>query len=152
MSSENRVQREVWLGLGILSRLFRLNSGRAWLSNLGPPGVKKLTNGCVLLEAPRPVALGLATTSGEPVVGQSDLFGWTEVVITPEMVGQVVPVVTAFETKRSKGGRASDGQINFVDQIERAGGIAGVANSLDAAMAIMRAWANRKGAKLKNLR
>lgn len=152
MALENRVQREIWLGLGILSRLFRLNSGRAWLSNLGPAGVKKLSDGSVLLQAARPIPLGLATTSGDPVVGQSDLFGWTEVVITPEMVGQVVPVVTAFETKRSKGGRASDGQINFVDQIERAGGIAGVANSLDAAMAIMRAWANRTGAKLKNLR
>lgn len=152
MALENRVQREIWLGLGILSRLFRLNSGRAWLSNLGPAGVKKLSDGSVLLQAARPIPLGLATTSGDPVVGQSDLFGWTEVVITPEMVGQVVPVVTAFETKRSKGGRASDGQINFVDQIERAGGIAGVANSLDAAMAIVRDWANRKRAKLKNLR
>lgn len=152
MASENRVQREIWVGLGVISRLFRLNSGRAWLSNLGPPGVKKLTDGSVLIQAARPIPLGLATTSGDPVEGQSDLYGWTEVVITPEMVGQVVPVVTAFETKRSKGGKASAGQINFVSQIERAGGIAGVANSLEAAMAIVRDWANRKGAKLKNLR
>lgn len=152
MASENTVQRQVWLGMGLLSRLFRLNSGRAWLSNLGPGGIKKLADGSVLLQAARPIPLGLATTSGDPVVGQSDLFGWTEVVITPEMVGLTVPVVTAFETKRSKGGKTSDGQINFVDQVNRAGGIAGVANSLDAAMAIINEWANRTRAKLKNLR
>lgn len=152
MSSEARVQREIWLGLGLLSRLFRLNSGRAWLSNLGPQSVKKLSDGSVLIPAARPIPLGLATTSGDPVVGQHDLFGWTEIEITPEMVGSVVPVVTAIETKRSKGGKTSEGQINFGDQVRNAGGIAGVANSKEAALAVIMDWVKQRRAKLKKLR
>lgn len=152
MASESSVQKAIWLNLGIVSRLFRLNSGRAWLSNLGPKGVAKLADGSVLVKAARPIALGLANTSGNPVVGQSDLCGWTEVEVTQEMVGSVVPVFTAIETKRSKGGETSDDQINFIEQVRKAGGIAGVANSADAALKIFREWANQKRAKLKNMR
>jgi hypothetical protein len=151
MASENTVQKEVWLGLGVISRLFRLNSGRAWLSGLGPKGAAKLTDGSVLLKSARPIALGLATTRGDPVLGQADLCGWTEVEITPEMVGSTVPVFTAIETKRSKGGVVSDNQINFVEQVQKAGGIAGVANSAAAAMQILHNWASQRRAKLKKL-
>lgn len=138
MASENTVQRQIWLALGAVSRMFRLNSGKAWLSGAGP--AQRLQNGSVMVPAARPVALGLAFPNGEPVVGQSDLFGWTEVTITPEMVGRKVPVVTAIETKRTKGGKASEGQINFVDQVQKAGGIAGIANSPEAALAIVDNW------------
>lgn len=146
MAAESTVQRQIWLGLGTIARLFRTNSGKAWLSGGGAP--QRLTDGSVRIPGARPVALGLALPSGDPVNGQSDLCGWTSVVITPEMVGQKVAVFTAVETKRTKGGRASQDQINFVEQVRAQGGIAGIANSLEAAKNIFDEWARRVGAKL----
>lgn len=141
MAAENTVQRQIWLALGKLGTvLFRLNSGKAWMSNLGPKGVQRLQDGSVLIKAARPVALGLAYPNGEPVVGQHDLFGWTTVTITPDMVGKTVPVVTAVDAKRSSGGRTSDDQRNFAGAISNAGGIAGIANSPEAAIAIVDNW------------
>lgn len=148
MASENTVQKTIWLGLGALSRLFRLNSGKAWLSNLGPPGVVKLADGSVLIKAARSVALGYALPTGDPVNGQSDLGGWTTVTVTPAMVGKKIAVFTAIETKRSKGGKASSDQLNFVTQVAEQGGIAGVANSLEAARKIIEQWASKIGAIL----
>jgi hypothetical protein len=148
MASEGAVQKTIWLGLGVLSRLFRLNSGKAYLSNLGPAGVQRLQDGSVLIRSARTVSLGIALPSGDPVNGQSDLAGWTSVVITPEMVGKRVAVFTAIETKRSKGGKISSDQVNFVTQVAEQGGIAGIANSLDAARKIFDEWANKIGAVL----
>lgn len=140
MSSESTVQRQIWLALGAVSRLFRLNTGRAWLSNLGPAGVQRLQDGSVLIRAARSIALGLAAPNGEPVVGVGDLPGWTSITITPEMVGRRVAVFTSIETKRSKGGRASAEQLNWVDQVQKAGGIAGIANSPETARNIYDEW------------
>lgn len=152
MASENNVQRSVWLGLGqqFLSVLFRLNTGRAWLSNLGPKGVQKLSDGSVLIKSARSIAIGFAYPNGDPVVGASDLPGWTTVEVTPEMVGQRIAVFTAIETKASDGGNKLDGQINFCDQVIAAGGISGFANSKEAAIAIVDNWLKRTGAKMIN--
>lgn len=144
MASESSVQRSAWLSLAqrVIARvtLFRANSGKAWMSNLGPKGVHRLQDGSVVIQAPRTVALGLALTSGDTVPGLSDLAGWTDVVITPEMVGRRVPVFTAIETKESGGGRKRDNQINFVQQVQQAGGIAGFASSDRQANEIIDAW------------
>jgi hypothetical protein len=148
MASESNVQKTILKGLGMVSRLFRLNSGKAWLSNLGPAGVVTLADGSKLIKAPRSIALGLTLTNGDPVVGQSDLGGWTKITITPEMVGKDVAVYTAIETKRSKGGKISSDQKNFVAQVSAQGGIAGFANSLETARKIIEDWANKIGAKL----
>ena len=148
MAAESTVQKTILLGLGAISRLFRLNSGKAYLSNLGPPGVKRLQDGSVLVKAARSISLGFAYTTGDPVNGQSDLAGWTSVVITPEMVGKRVAVFTAIETKRTKGGKASSDQVNFVTQVAEQGGIAGIANSLEVARKIIDDWANKIGAIL----
>lgn len=148
MASEGNVQKTIWLGLGVLSRLFRLNSGKGWISGLGPNGVVKLADGSVLIKAARPIALGFALPNGDPVNGQSDLGGWTKVTITPEMVGKDIAVFTAIETKRTSGGKASGDQLNFVAQVKAQGGIAGIANSLEAARKIIEDWANKIGAKL----
>ena len=88
----------------------------------------------------RPVALGLALTNGDTVPGLADLAGWTDVVITPEMVGRRIPVFTAIETKESGGGRRRENQINFVQQVQKAGGIAGFAASEQQANEIIEAW------------
>lgn len=141
MASEGVVQRQIWRDLGAaMCRLFRLNTGRAWVSNLGPKGVQNLSDGSVLIKAARSIPLGFSTTDGQPLVGASDLNGWTPVVITPEMVGHTVAVFTAIETKASKGGNKRDGQINYTDRLIADGGIAGFANSPQAALAIVNGW------------
>ena len=57
--------------------------------------------------------------------GSSDLIGWTTVEITPEMVGQKIAVFTAVELK-TENDRASKEQINFIEQVHQAGGLAGI--------------------------
>lgn len=148
MASEATIQRQIWLALGSMCRLFRVNTGKAWISNLGPKGVQHLGDGSVLITAARPIAIGFGQPNGDPLVGASDLDGWTSVIVTPEMVGKRIAVKTAIETKRTKGGRATEGQINYVDQVKRAGGIAGVANSPEAAKAIILEWLAQNCAKL----
>lgn len=143
MASEGAVQRKSWLLLGAICTLFRLNSGKAWISGAGP--AQRLTDGSVVVPAARPIALGLALTNGDPVVGQSDLFGWHKVVVTPEMVGMEVPVVTALEMKASTGGKKREGQVNFGEQIVRAGGIAGFAKSPEEALQIINDWRAQRG-------
>lgn len=126
MSSESSVQRMIWLAVGARSVMFRLNTGKAWVGN-GPP--RRNPDGSATLFGARPVALGFSLPNGDPVVGASDLIGWTPVKITAEMVGSTVAVMTAIEAKRSDGGKASSDQQNFIARLRAAGGIAGVANT-----------------------
>lgn len=137
MATESSVQRMAWAAVAATSIMFRINTGRGWLSGMGPAGVRKLTDGSVHLVAARPIALGFSRTNGDPVAGTSDLIGWTRVLITADMVGATCAVFTAIETKKSKGGKTSDDQLNFIAQVQKAGGIAGVANSPDAAKKII---------------
>lgn len=138
MAAESSVMRQVWLALARTSTLFRLNTGMAWMSNLGPKGVRKLEDGSVHILQARPISVGFSKPDGKPVVGACDLPGLTEVVITPEMVGCKVAVFTSIETKRTQGGKTSDDQKNWMSFVQRAGGIAGVANSPESAQAIVR--------------
>jgi len=78
--------------------------------------------------------------NGDTVPGLSDLTGWTEVVVTADMVGRVLPVFTSIECKASGGGRKRDNQINFLQQVQKAGGIAGFAASERQAHEIIDAW------------
>jgi hypothetical protein len=55
--------------------------------------------------------------------GSSDLIGWKTITVTPDMVGQKIAVFTAIEVK-SKRGKTSCKQQNFIDVVRRAGGIA----------------------------
>lgn len=68
--------------------------------------------------------------------GGSDLIGWTPTLVTADMVGQTVAIFTACEVKGPKG-RATEAQLNFIDQVIRAGGYAGIARSPDEAVAII---------------
>ncbi len=139
MASESSVQRSIWLASAALAGvvLFRANSGKAWLG-MGPP--RRLTDGSVVLPGARPIALGLALVSGAPVAGQGDLLGWRTITITPDMVGGQVAVFLSVECKREKGGRASEDQLHWLGAVQRAGGIAGIANSPDAAKKIITEW------------
>lgn len=150
MASENTVQRQIWLGLGAICRLFRLNTGRAWLSNLGPNGVQKLSDGSVLIKSARSIAIGFSAPNGDPIIGASDLNGWTEIEVTPAMVGHRIAVYTAIETKATNGGKKRGEQVNYCDQVDAAGGIAGFANSPEAARGIIDTWLNKFDAKKSN--
>lgn len=58
-------------------------------------------------------------------VGISDLVGFTEVDIDESMVGERLPIFTAFEVKKGRG-KASIEQENFIKFIRSKGGIGGI--------------------------
>ncbi len=60
--------------------------------------------------------------------GAGDLIGWTPVVITPDMVGQVVAVFTSVEVKTPTGRVRPDQQV-WCDAVNKAGGRGVVARS-----------------------
>lgn len=68
--------------------------------------------------------------------GSPDLVGWRTVTVTPEMVGQQLAVFCGLEVK-IPGGRIRPDQVNFLDRLRDAGGLAGVVRSEDEAVAIL---------------
>jgi hypothetical protein len=106
--SEQRIQQEIRLALSRGPvRLYRNNTGTLWDQH------------------GRPVQFGLA-------VGSADLIGWRTVTITPDMVGQQVAVFTSIEVK-SATGRLRPEQRQWLETVQAAGGIAGVARSVEDA-------------------
>lgn len=94
------------------------------------PGLRLFRNqvGALKDHAGRLVTFGLCR-------GSSDLIGYRTVTITPDMVGQRVAVFTALEVKAPGGThRVTAEQRHFLDVVEAAGGIAGVARSPEQAM------------------
>ncbi len=79
----------------------------------------------------RPVQYGVCNPGG------SDLIGWTPLRITPDMVGQTVAVFTGIEVKTPTG-KPTQHQLNFIAQVLKAGGFAGIARSPGEAVAITR--------------
>jgi hypothetical protein len=73
----------------------------------------------------RPVQFGLAK-------GSADLVGWKTVTITPDMVGREVAVFASIEVK-TQTGRPTQYQQAWLTAVEKAGGIAGVARSVEDA-------------------
>ncbi len=98
------------------SRLFRNNTGTGWVGK-----ARRTKDGGIYIDEPRPLKAGLCT-------GSSDLIGWTKKEITPDMVGKNIAIFTALEVK-TKYGKASKEQINFINQVREAGGIAGIARN-----------------------
>lgn len=99
----------------------------------------KLSNGSVRLlrnntgvlqdKNGRPVQFGLAK-------GSADLIGWKTVTVTPEMVGQQVAVFTSIEVKTPTG-RIRPEQEQWMKVVRGAGGIAGIARSVEDAEALV---------------
>ncbi len=69
--------------------------------------------------------------------GASDLLGWCQVVITPEMVGMTIAQFLAIEVKRP-GKDATDDQATFGRMVSDAGGLFGVAHSPEEAESIIK--------------
>jgi hypothetical protein len=108
MASEQQIQQEIRIACSTgNTRLFRNNTGTL-----------KDANG-------RPVQFGLCK-------GSADLIGWRTVTITPEMVGTQVAVFTSIEVKTATG-RLRPEQQQWLDAVQAAGGIAGVARSVSDA-------------------
>jgi hypothetical protein len=112
--SEQRIQQEIRLAVSKGDcRVFRNNTG-----TLRDP------NG-------RPVQFGLCK-------GSADLIGWTTRTITSEMVGQRIAVFTSIEVKTPTG-RVQPEQKQWLEAVQAAGGIAGVARSVADAEALLTA-------------
>lgn len=68
--------------------------------------------------------------AGLEVPGSSDLIGWVPVTITPDMVGKQIAVFAAPEIKK-QGGYPSKDQRHFMENVNKAGGMANVVRSND---------------------
>ena len=108
MPSEQTIQQHIRLACSTGdTRLFRNNTGTL-----------KDQHG-------RPVQFGLCK-------GSADLIGWKRVTVTPDMVGQQVAVFLSIEVKTATG-RLRPEQQQWLDAVQAAGGIAGVARSVEDA-------------------
>jgi hypothetical protein len=129
--TETPLMKRIMLAVGALPflRIFRNNTGMAWqgekTGEFTRDGARHIT-----LKDPRPIHAGLC-------VGSADLIGWKVVEVTPDMVGKRVAVFAALEVKTSKG-KASSEQVNFLKQVQEAGGIAGLVRSEDDALNIVK--------------
>lgn len=103
------------------AKIFRNNTGVGWSGQS-----KRTQTGDRIVYDAQPLRAGLCT-------GSSDLIGWTPVEITSEMVGKTVAVFTAIEVKQPSG-KATTAQINFLQSLQKDGGIAGIARSAEDAV------------------
>jgi hypothetical protein len=116
--SEQRIQQEIRLAISKGDcRVFRNNTGT------------------LRDQHGRPVQFGLCK-------GSADLIGWRTVTITPEMVGQQVAVFTSIEVKTPTG-RVQPEQKQWLETVQAAGGIAGIARSVEDAEALLTAQPDR---------
>ncbi len=106
------------------SRLFRQNVAQAWVGKI----VHRTPTTITLLN-PRPLHAGLCK-------GSSDLIGWTSIEVPLEMVGERLAIFTAIEGKFGRRAATSE-QARFIDAVNRAGGRAGVARTLEQARQIL---------------
>ena len=116
--SEQRIQQEIRLAISKGDcRVFRNNTGTL-----------RDANG-------RPVQFGLCK-------GSADLIGWRTITITPEMVGQRIAVFTSIEVKTPTG-RVQPEQKQWLEAVQAAGGIAGIARSVEDAETLLTAQPDR---------
>lgn len=124
---ESEVQKAIHAALGGRgdTRLFRQNTGQAWQGNK----VERWGQAVIIHDA-RPLQAGLCP-------GSSDLIGWHCIEITPAMVGQRLGAFLAVEVKRPGGKPPTQKQQRFLEAVQRMGGLAGVARSVEDAEAIL---------------
>lgn len=130
---ESHIQAEIRLSLGRLAftRMLRNSKGQGWMGT-----VKRRTNTEIVLTHPRAVPFGLLAP------GSSDLIGMTQVVVTPDMIGQTVAIFTALEVKRP-GVKPEPEQDEFVTFVRDFGGCADIVRSPDEAVKIVTGAARR---------
>lgn len=86
-------------------------------------------------ESGRMVRAGLGNVSPNQPFKSSDLIGWTEIIVTEEMIGQRLAIFTAIEVKSEKWKPSKDEreekQNNFIKWVKSRGGIASMVNSVE---------------------
>lgn len=129
---ESEIQKRVHLAASKAGyKLFRNNVGKSWVgkeirptanqSIHTPSGFYIIKPGDILLSCPRRFHSGLCD-------GSSDLIGWKSITVTEDMVGTQLAVFCGLEIKTQQG-KASEAQLNFIEQVKKAGGIASVVRS-----------------------
>jgi hypothetical protein len=68
--------------------------------------------------------------------GSADLIGYRSLTITSDMVGSTLAVFAAVEVKTERG-RPTPEQTAFLEHVTAAGGIAGIARSVEEAQALL---------------
>lgn len=130
---EHALQNEIQNDLAGECMMFRANVGKGWTSNqkqhFSKPTHILANRGDVLLRNARPFSTGLPD-------GFTDLFGGTQVTITPEMVGKKILVFYVLEVK--DGATVSAEQAAIISAVKNQGGIGGVARSVEDARKIVR--------------
>jgi len=120
VKNETNLQRQIILEATRLNiRLFRNNIVNGWTgeSSMSP-------NGTVLIRSPRRIACGI------PGPGGSDLLGWRTLANgTAQFVSIEIKTAT---------GRASQAQLDWLDCVTLAGGLAGIVRSVDDLHALLR--------------
>lgn len=125
MTPEGVLQRTAHLVASkIGARLFRNNVGLGWAGK-----IKSKEGGTVTLTNARPLHAGL-------IEGSSDLIGWLTVTVTPEMVGRKIAVFCSPEIKTETGPILAT-QETWIENIQKAGGIAGFIRSDDDMTALL---------------
>ena len=112
--SEQRIQQEIRIACGT-------GATRLWRNNTGT----------LRDQHGRPVQFGLAR-------GSADLIGYRTITITSDMVGTTVAVFLSIEVKTPTG-RIRPEQRAWMETVQAAGGIAGVARSVEDAQRIVTA-------------
>lgn len=101
--------------------------------SIGGPGsavtVWRNNTGALRDERGRLVTYGLCK-------GSADLIGFRRLTITKEMVGQQLAQFVAIEVKTGRG-RPTPEQANFLAVVAQAGGVAGVARSVEDAWQLL---------------
>lgn len=138
---ENNIQKLIMLGISQLkiTTIFRNNVGMGWIGKskrISAPTTVRLQPGDVVIHQARPLHAGLCE-------GSSDLIGWTEKTVTPDMVGKPIAIFTAVEVKGDSG-RATAEQLNFISRVRQAGGIAGIARNPQEAQGLISNFTNAK--------
>jgi hypothetical protein len=125
MTNESELLKKIQVKLSPQTILFRNNVGTGWIGTVK----RSKTGSGIYIENSRPLNAGLC-------VGSSDLIGWKSIEITPDMVGKKIAVFVAIEGKTGKLNPTPE-QLNFIEQLKKAGGIAGVARSVDDAFLVV---------------
>jgi hypothetical protein len=120
LNNEKKLQAEILRKLGSRSdiRLFRNSVGFGYTGT-----VLKRENSVIVLSNARPATFGLCP-------GSADLIGIQRVLITPEMIGQEIGKFLSIEVK-GQNGRISEQQDNWKKMVEKMGGYAVFAKSLE---------------------
>lgn len=125
MNKETKLQRNIMVAMSQAgATVFRNETGNFWTGRIIHKDKQTVT-----LANAQMIPCGLCK-------GSSDIVGWKPVTITPDMVGKKVAVFIGVEVKTPQG-RVSKEQEQFIEHVNKKGGIAGVARSVQDALDLL---------------